>query len=187
MRILLLAISVFLCSACLAREPSVVLKGERFTVELAETREKQTLGLMFRDSLPEDHGMLFVFPAESLRSFYMKNTRIPLDIIYFDEDMRLVSVAENARPCRTRVRATCSNFIWIEPVAHGRLCHGELAGQRQTRPVGDQRLGSVQGIEGFVGDGHKGFHGAPGVRFMGVNEGQYASANCPRPVRIVAI
>ena len=105
MRILLLAISVFLCSACLAREPSVVLKGERFTVELAETREKQTLGLMFRDSLPEDHGMLFVFPAESLRSFYMKNTRIPLDIIYFDEDMRL-----SAGYSRTRIERGVSGY-----------------------------------------------------------------------------
>ena len=102
MRILLLAIAVFLCSACFAREPSVVLNGQRFTVELAETQEKQALGLMFRDSLPDSHGMLFVFPAESLRSFWMKNTRISLDIIYFDEDLRLVSVAEDARPCRTQ-------------------------------------------------------------------------------------
>lgn len=115
MRILLLAISVFLCSACLAREPSVVLKGERFTVELAETREKQALGLMFRDSLPEDHGMLFISQGESLRSFHMKNTRIPLDIIYFDADLRLVSVAENAQPCRTR---RCPSYLSEGPAKY---------------------------------------------------------------------
>jgi len=101
MRILLVAISIFLCSACMAREPSVVLKGQRFAVELAETQEKQALGLMFRDRLPDDRGMLFIFPSEGLRRFWMKNTRIPLDIMYFGADLKLVSVAENVQPCRT--------------------------------------------------------------------------------------
>lgn len=58
---------------------------------------------MFRDSMPRDHGMLFIFPNEAMRSFWMKNTRIPLDIIYFDENLRLVSIARGARPCRTQV------------------------------------------------------------------------------------
>ncbi|NNJ64724.1 MAG: DUF192 domain-containing protein [Xanthomonadales bacterium] len=101
MRHLTLLLAVLLCSSCSAGDPYVVLKGERFSVELAETREKQALGLMFRDSLPGDHGMLFIFPVESMQSFWMKNTRIPLDIFYFDEELRLVNVAENARPCRT--------------------------------------------------------------------------------------
>ena len=79
----------------------MVLNGERFTVELAETQDKQALGLMFRDKMPDDHGMLFLFPAEGMRSFWMKNTRIPLDIFYFDENLALVSVSENAAPCRT--------------------------------------------------------------------------------------
>ena len=79
-----------------------MLNGERFTVELAETREKQALGLMFRDSMPDGHGMLFVFPGEGKRSFWMKNTRIALDIFYFDQNLALVSVAEHATPCRTR-------------------------------------------------------------------------------------
>jgi uncharacterized membrane protein (UPF0127 family) len=101
MRYLTLLLAVLLCSSCSAGDPYVVLKGERFSVELAETREKQALGLMFRDSLPDDHGMLFIFPVASMQSFWMKNTRIPLDIFYFDEELRLVNVAENARPCRT--------------------------------------------------------------------------------------
>lgn len=78
------------------------INGEHFTVELAETPDKQALGLMFRDSLPDDHGMLFLFPRESYRSFWMKNTRIPLDIFYFDENLTLVSVSEDTPPCRTR-------------------------------------------------------------------------------------
>jgi len=91
-----------LCSACVAQEPYVVLKGQRFAVEVADTDEDRALGLMFRDKLADDHGMLFLFPTESRRSFWMKNTRIPLDILYFDADLRLVSVAVNARPCRTQ-------------------------------------------------------------------------------------
>ncbi len=102
MRIFILAITVFICTSCVAQDPYVVLKGERFTVELAETQDKQALGLMFRDALPQDHGMLFLFPAEGMRSFWMRNTRIPLDIFYFDDELQLVSVSENARPCRTR-------------------------------------------------------------------------------------
>jgi len=101
MRILWLIPLALVCASCMAREPHVVLKGERFTVELAETREKQTLGLMFRDELPDGHGMLFLFPVEAMRSFWMKNTRIPLDIMYFDDELRLINV-QTARPCRTR-------------------------------------------------------------------------------------
>ena len=101
MRPFLLVFAAFICSACSAQDPYVVLNGERFTVELAETQDKQALGLMFRDKMPDDHGMLFLFPAEAMRSFWMKNTRIPLDIFYFDENLALVSVSENAAPCRT--------------------------------------------------------------------------------------
>jgi len=101
MRYLLLLTTWLLCSSCVAQGPYVVLGGERFSVELAETQEKQALGLMFRDELPDDHGMLFIFPVEGKKSFWMKNTRIPLDIFYFDKDLALVSVSENTPPCRT--------------------------------------------------------------------------------------
>ena len=107
MRVLALTIAVLLCSSCAGGEPYVVLKGQRFTVELAETSEKQALGLMFRDRLEEDHGMLFLFPVESRRSFWMKNTRIPLDIFYFDAELALVSVAADAQPCRS---ARCPSY-----------------------------------------------------------------------------
>jgi uncharacterized membrane protein (UPF0127 family) len=102
MRYIALLLTLVICSACGAQEPYVELKGERFTVELAQDRGEQALGLMFRDQMPGDHGMLFLFPEEGFRSFWMKNTRIPLDIFYFDADLRLVSVSRNARPCRTQ-------------------------------------------------------------------------------------
>ncbi len=93
---------LLVCSSCMAQGPYVELNGNRFSVELADTEEKRTLGLMFRDSMPDDHGMLFIFPGETRRSFWMKNTRIPLDIFYFDSNLALVGVSENTPPCRTR-------------------------------------------------------------------------------------
>ena len=102
MRHAVLLLTLVLCSACGAQEPYVVLQGERFTVELAQDSGEQALGLMFREQLPDDPGMLFLFPQEGYRSFWMRNTRIPLDIFYFDAELRLVSVARDARPCRTR-------------------------------------------------------------------------------------
>ncbi len=96
---MLLFLAVFVAPGCAAQEPQVELKGETFTVDLALTREEQMRGLMFVEEMPEDRGMLFIFPREGMRAFWMKNTRIPLDILYFDDELALVSVVENARPC----------------------------------------------------------------------------------------
>ena len=99
MRVFLVFPFLLLLSACFASEPQVVLKGRRFDVEVATTPKMQALGLMFRDSMADDHGMLFIFPGAATRSFWMKNTRIPLDIFYFDENLRLVNVAQDVKPC----------------------------------------------------------------------------------------
>jgi uncharacterized membrane protein (UPF0127 family) len=89
------------CTACASGGPSVELGGKTFSVEIADTREKQALGLMFRDSMPADEGMIFLFPNEAPRSFWMKNCRIPLDIMYFDKELKMVSISANTPPCRT--------------------------------------------------------------------------------------
>ncbi len=98
----ILLLMLFCTTSCQSEEPRVRLGGEWFSVELATTPEEQQLGLMFRDEMADDHGMLFIFPTEAWRSFWMKNTRIPLDIFYFDAELKLVSVSENTPPCRTR-------------------------------------------------------------------------------------
>lgn len=100
MRFLLCVLMMVACTACASSEPSVELGGKTFKVEIADTAEKQALGLMFRDSMPDDEGMIFIFPNESLRSFWMKNTRIPLDIMYFDKDLKMVSISADTPPCR---------------------------------------------------------------------------------------
>jgi hypothetical protein len=69
-----------------------------FRVEIADTEAEREYGLMNRDSLPADHGMLFEFPDNTDRAFWMKNTRIPLDILFIGADGRIVSIQKNARP-----------------------------------------------------------------------------------------
>lgn len=66
--------------------------NKTFTLEVADDDEKREIGLMFRDSMPADHGMIFVFPDEQHRGFWMKNTRIPLDIVYVAADKRVASI-----------------------------------------------------------------------------------------------
>lgn len=65
---------------------------EEFTLEVADTPRKQQLGLMHRKSMPRERGMLFIFDDERERSFWMKNTHIPLDIIYADAGGKVVSI-----------------------------------------------------------------------------------------------
>jgi len=100
MRTLFCVLLLATCTNCASGEPSVELGGKTFKVEIAETQEKQALGLMFRDSMPPDEGMFFIFPSEAPRSFWMKNTRIPLDIMYFDKDLKMVSISADTPPCR---------------------------------------------------------------------------------------
>jgi uncharacterized membrane protein (UPF0127 family) len=88
-------------SACVARAsgPYVELDGHRFQIEIAADEASRERGLMFRESMPSDHGMLFVFDDAQVRTFWMKNTHIPLDILYFDQNYKLVSVQRRVPPC----------------------------------------------------------------------------------------
>jgi len=80
----------------------VVIQGGagpvRVRVEIADSEEERARGLMFRNSLAEDAGMLFVYPQEGRRTFWMKNTYLPLDLIFIGSNRRIVGIIENARP-----------------------------------------------------------------------------------------
>ncbi|MFH1671611.1 MAG: DUF192 domain-containing protein [Candidatus Portnoybacteria bacterium] len=81
------------------KDNQVCLKDNCFKVELAQTKEERGQGLMFRESLDSDRGMLFVFEKEGIYSFWMKNTLIPLDIIWINEQKEVVFIKENVQPC----------------------------------------------------------------------------------------
>jgi uncharacterized protein len=67
-------------------------------IEFAEDDYERQTGLMYRKSMLDTQGMLFIYPNEAPRSFYMKNTYIPLDIIFYSKDSSVVSFQENAKP-----------------------------------------------------------------------------------------
>lgn len=78
-----------------AKTDSVVTK---FDIEIAETPYETETGLMYRKSMLAHRGMLFIFDDVKMHSFYMKNTEIPLDIIFLDENLKIASFQENAEP-----------------------------------------------------------------------------------------
>ena len=78
----------------------------RFKLELAVKPHERTRGLMYRRKMHPDFGMLFVFERDSLRSFWMKNTYIPLDMVHIDSHGKVVGVVANAEPMTTNPRET---------------------------------------------------------------------------------
>jgi len=67
-------------------------------IEIADDDYQTQTGMMYRKSMQDNQGMLFVFPDSQYRYFYMRNTEIPLDIIYIDENKTIVSIQKNAKP-----------------------------------------------------------------------------------------
>ncbi len=76
------------------REAEIRVGSSVVTVEIADDPDVRSRGLMGRDSLPEDHGMLFVYPEEQILSFWMRNTRIPLDIAFIDRSGFILEIQQ---------------------------------------------------------------------------------------------
>jgi uncharacterized membrane protein (UPF0127 family) len=87
------------CAAPPAASPDVEIQGKRITIEIADTDALREHGLMERTHMEDDHGMLFVFDDDAPRAFWMKNTKIPLDMLFFNADRKLVSVQHRVPPC----------------------------------------------------------------------------------------
>lgn len=98
---ILLSILLLSVASCASHPPSVALGGKVFQVELARSPSEHALGLMYRKSLDQDRGMLFIFDEDAPRSFWMKNTLIPLDMVFIAGDGRIVSIERDVMPCRS--------------------------------------------------------------------------------------
>jgi len=116
---LFLGFSLILLAACSHTVSKIILKTDRgqipLAVEIADSEEERGLGLMFREKLEEGSGMLFVFEDEAPRGFWMKNTKIPLDIVFFDRGKKAVSFVENMEPCAADL---CPNYFSEKPAMY---------------------------------------------------------------------
>lgn len=96
----------------------------RFTVEVAETPETWTRGLMERPTLAPHAGMLFIFPDITPRAFWMMHTLIPLDMLFIDADGRIINIQDNAPPCEPPRRCPTYNSAapakYVLEIAGGR-------------------------------------------------------------------
>ena len=104
-KVVLILLTLFIASYILIsmdkrKETRLCFKDNCFKIELALTSEEKKQGLMFRDHLEENKGMLFVFLTEKKHSFWMKNTLIPLDIIWINENKEVVFISKNNQPCQ---------------------------------------------------------------------------------------
>jgi hypothetical protein len=78
---------------------TIEFESAAVSAEVADTQPKITKGLMHRKSLGENEGMLFIFKDEKERNFWMKNTLIPLDMIFLNNDKKIVHIIRDAQPC----------------------------------------------------------------------------------------
>ena len=101
------------------------------TVELARAAAERARGLMYRQSLPEDHGMLFVFDGPSQDAFWMKNTYLPLDLLFLAADGAVVDLKERATPQSEALLQSSQPYYYVLEVNGGyAAAHGIRIGDR---------------------------------------------------------
>lgn len=125
---------IFIASGCaqVADKPWAEVNGRRFSIEVADTEALRERGLMFRREMAADHGMLFIHDDASPIAYWMKNTYIPLDILYFDEQKRLVSAQLDVPPCGEQ--AQCPIYPSAGPAKYVLEINAGLAGQLKLKP-----------------------------------------------------
>lgn len=111
------------------------VNGNRFSIQIADNDETRARGLMFVRELPSDAGMLFIHDRQEPVAYWMKNTYIALDILYFDDQLKLVSAQLNVQPCSTQTQ--CPNYPSYEPTKYVLEVNAGIAEQIKLKK-GDQ-------------------------------------------------
>ena len=94
-----------------------------FAIDIAESVYETLTGVMYRESMRNEEAMLFIFPDVAVHSFYMKNTQFPLDILFIDEGMTIVSMQENTEPYNE------AGLSSVEPIKYVLEINGGLSAQ----------------------------------------------------------
>jgi uncharacterized membrane protein (UPF0127 family) len=129
---------ILMLTGCPKINDTVTIKGTRFTVEVVDDDQSRAMGLMYRQSMADDAGMLFLFDDAQPRSFWMKNTLIPLDILYFDQNRRLVSISANTPPCKNTT-SRCPSYPSKKPAQYVLEINAGLSEQHGFQP-GDELI-----------------------------------------------
>jgi len=91
---------------------TIMIDDIPLTVQIADTEPRRVRGLMFQDQLPFDQGMIFVFNHPGLYSLWMLNMQFSLDMIWFDQDGKVVHIEKNVPPCKTPFEiTTCQSIV----------------------------------------------------------------------------
>lgn len=138
----LLAGLILILSACHPNQHRVSINDISFAVELADNENTWALGLMYREKMATDTGMLFIFPDSQMRAFWMKNTLIPLDILYFDENKKIVSISENTPPCKN-ISTRCPNYPSLKSTKYVLEINAGLS-QKYGFKTGDELIISLK-------------------------------------------
>lgn len=91
----------------------------KIDIEIAENDSARMMGLMFRKSMEENRGMVFIFDKADIQSFWMKNTIIPLDLIYVSDKMEIVTIIKNAKPFSLESRPSTKPAQYVVEVNGG--------------------------------------------------------------------
>lgn len=142
MRVLLTALVCILVSApALALDRNTVEISSKsgvhvFSVEIADTEPEREKGLMYRKSLPDGRGMLFDFHHDQQVGFWMKNTYVPLDMIFIRSDGRVVSIAQDAEPMSEKIIYSAAPVRAVLEVKAGTARRlGIAPGDRVANPI----------------------------------------------------
>ncbi|MBC6403005.1 MAG: DUF192 domain-containing protein [Hyphomonadaceae bacterium] len=92
-----------------------------FNVEIADTPEEQTRGFMFREHIPSDEGMLFAFEQPRIATIWMKNTSVPLDIIFVRENGHILKIEHGAKPYSLRTASSEAPVAAVIEIAGGKV------------------------------------------------------------------
>lgn len=129
---------ILLLAGCPKINDTVTIKGTQFTVEVVDDDQSRAMGLMYRKSMSDDAGMLFIFEDAQPRAFWMKNTLIPLDILYFDHNRKLVSISANTPPCKNTT-TRCPSYPSAKPTQYVLEINAGLSAQHGFEP-GDELI-----------------------------------------------
>lgn len=95
------------------------LAGPTISLEVCADNESRARGLMFRKSLEDNQGMIFVFPNEAEHFFWMKNTYIPLDMVFLSKELRIIGILENTTPLTEDRRSVGKPSTYVVELAGG--------------------------------------------------------------------